>query len=396
MSRNHDTHSTKLPGGRARAIWYDRYGNPITSDISKESTSERTSPYSRKRRGRQQVTENTDTALRCETTREEVTTPSRKKDPGCGEKEIEHYQVDGPLQELEKSVSGGESRPDHLEQRETVEPSSRTVGPGEKEYPNDFISTSLQDKEEKVEVNALPANTEMSFSRFGRRLVALSVLYLLPLSVIAVAGVVLLDQDIREEVTGYDVEAFESRQPYRYLGSFTRDFGDLNDLQLEAARTIGIRPAATRAELRTRERLVPVEDSPVLSIDHLTHSQALLVPEAAVLLSEIATRFADDLSRKHLPAYSIIVTSMTRTEEDVKSLRRRNGNASNQSTHAYGTTFDISWKRFHKEDPLDPRDLSPEELKHLLATVLAEFRSSGRCYIKHEKNQACFHITTIK
>lgn len=33
----------------------------------------------------------------------------------------------------------------------------------------------------------------------------------------------------------------------------------------------------------------------------------------------------------------------------------------------HGTTFDLSWKRFDKVDPNDPRSLEPDELKHLLA-----------------------------
>lgn len=44
--------------------------------------------------------------------------------------------------------------------------------------------------------------------------------------------------------------------------------------------------------------------------------------------------------RKGLPSHSIIVTSVLRTGSSVKKLRKSNGNASANSAHVYGTTFD--------------------------------------------------------
>lgn len=56
----------------------------------------------------------------------------------------------------------------------------------------------------------------------------------------------------------------------------------------------------------------------------------------------------DSLSCKGLNPNQIIVTSVLRTADDVKRLRRRNGNASANSAHAFGTTFDVSYRRFVK------------------------------------------------
>lgn len=190
------------------------------------------------------------------------------------------------------------------------------------------------------------------------------------------------------------MEPYLSRTPYRYRGSFSRDFNDLNDLQLIAASKIGIPPAATREEVARHPRLRPLDCSDYITIDPLTHSQAIMVPEANEFLKEIGAAFMNRLSEDQLPLYRPILTSATRTREDINKLRRGNGNASENSTHMYGTTFDLSWKRFDKVDHADPRTLEPDELKHLLAIVLKEFHSQGRCYIKHEKQQACFHITT--
>lgn len=182
-------------------------------------------------------------------------------------------------------------------------------------------------------------------------------------------------------------------RPYRYMGSFRRDFDDLNPIQLEAAQSLGITPAKCREDLLRIDRLVPLKETPGLKLDSLTHSVPLMVPEAVRLAQEIGAAFRYQLEADGQPLYRLIVTSVTRTEEDMSELRQRNGNASPNSTHCYGTTLDISWQRFDKIDPEDPRTIEPEELKHLLARVLKAFHEDGRCYIKHERKQACFHIT---
>jgi hypothetical protein len=61
----------------------------------------------------------------------------------------------------------------------------------------------------------------------------------------------------------------------------------------------------------------------------------------------------------------------------------------------YGTTFDISWKRFMKADK-SKKELNERQLKMVLASVLRDLKKEKACYIKHEKNQACFHITVNK
>ena len=221
---------------------------------------------------------------------------------------------------------------------------------------------------------------------------------LLPVLLLAAAGYLLLGPvpDFSKKEAGPAVTLPEASRPFRYRGSYNDDFNDLNARQLEAAVRIGITPCETRAELKKEPKLVPVAESSTLSIDRLTHSQALLVPEAAALLDEIGRTFTGVLEREGEPLYAVIVTSVTRTDEDIRKLRKGNPNATENSTHAYGTTFDLSWRRFHKTDLLDPRSIEPEELKALLATVLGQFHDQGRCYVKHERLQACFHVTTIR
>ena len=173
-------------------------------------------------------------------------------------------------------------------------------------------------------------------------------------------------------------KSMKMNDPHNIKGviSYNREFNDLNDTQLK--------------EIADCENYV---------IDSLTHSIPFLIPGAAKLLDTIGSNFNDSLEAKGLNPNRIIVTSVLRTQHDVKRLRRTNGNASENSTHMHGTTFDISWKRFLKTDKVNghPTEaVSADTLKMVLSEVLRDLKKSGECYVKHERNQGCFHITTRK
>ena len=180
--------------------------------------------------------------------------------------------------------------------------------------------------------------------------------------------------------------------------SYRRTFGDLNEAHLNVAQAIGITPIASRKEAEhMKEKLQHIETNDLYVVDSLTHSIPYLIKGAAQLLDTIGTNFLDSLTAKGLNPNKIIVTSVLRTEDDVKRLRRRNGNASANSAHVYGTTFDVSWKRFKKVEDEDGRplqDVSSDTLKLVLSEVLRDLRKADKCYIKYELKQGCFHITT--
>lgn len=180
--------------------------------------------------------------------------------------------------------------------------------------------------------------------------------------------------------------------------SYRRTFGDLNEAHLNVAQAIGITPIASRKEAEhMKEKLQHIETNDLYVVDSLTHSIPYLIKGAAQLLDTIGTNFLDSLTAKGLNPNKIIVTSVLRTEDDVKRLRRRNGNASVNSAHFYGTTFDVSWKRFKKVEDEDGRplqDVSSDTLKLVLSEVLRDLRKANKCYIKYELKQGCFHITT--
>ncbi len=179
--------------------------------------------------------------------------------------------------------------------------------------------------------------------------------------------------------------------------SFKNTFPDNNDVQLEAARRHGVTPVKDRTEAEHRKKeLVYVGGNPYFHVDKLNNSIPYLVPRAAVLLQDIGRTFFDSLQMKGIPLHKIIVTSVLRTKDDVQRLRSRNGNATENSCHLYGTTFDICYNRYKTvEDPDGPerRRVRNDSLKWVLSEVLRDFREQKRCHIKYEVKQGCFHMT---
>jgi len=187
----------------------------------------------------------------------------------------------------------------------------------------------------------------------------------------------------------------ESKKYTRFNGKYSATFNDLPDLHILAATENGVGPLDTRSDtLLYADKLVKIpQELEIYRVDRLKHSMPFLVPKAAALLSDICLNFRDSLISKKMPLYKPIVTSVTRTNDDVKGLSQRNRNASENSVHRYATTFDIAWTRFDKVDPTDERTRDDGQLKAVLGQVLHDLRERDRCYIKHERKQSCFHIT---
>lgn len=186
-----------------------------------------------------------------------------------------------------------------------------------------------------------------------------------------------------------------------YDVKFAREFNDMNDTQLRMAQAIGVPPVADReAAEKLKSKLVKIESTDTYVVDSLTHSIPYLIPEAKELLDLIGQNFQDSLASKGLNPNKLVITSVLRTEADVAKLRRHNTNASENSTHRYGTTFDLSYWRYVKVPELRGRpyeDVPPEYLRATLSQVLKDIHDQGnRCYIKYEKKQNCFHITVRK
>jgi hypothetical protein len=167
-------------------------------------------------------------------------------------------------------------------------------------------------------------------------------------------------------------------------------FPDAQDVQIVAANKWGVRPVKNREDAEKRKKeLVYVDANPYYHVDRLTNSIPYLVPRAALLLQDIGQTFCDSLYAKGVPLNQIIVTSVLRSMDDVAKLQCFNQNATENSCHLYGTTFDICYNRYH---PVG-RYVHDDTLKWVLSEVLRDLRSQERCYVKHEVKQGCFHIT---
>lgn len=175
--------------------------------------------------------------------------------------------------------------------------------------------------------------------------------------------------------------------------TYERSFNDLQDTQKRAAVRNGLAPFKSRNEIKSRykqlrkdKKLVEISTNQKYIVQNLTYSSPYVVPKVEKLLNDLADAFQEKTQSKA----KFVVTSVLRTEEDVKKLQKVNGNASSASCHCNGTTIDISYVRFG-EDRRKP--YSKPELRLALAQALHELRKEGRCYVKIEKKQYCYHIT---
>ncbi len=179
--------------------------------------------------------------------------------------------------------------------------------------------------------------------------------------------------------------------PFVYFANYSRTFNDLNNKHLSSAKRLGIDPIASEKDLSEAGRpLKKITSCRKYQVDKLTHSIPYLVPEAYDLLETIAENFKDSLDNKGLPSHSLIVTSVLRTNVSVKKLRKNNLNASANSAHVYGTTFDIAYSRYKKDGS---KAATRDKLKTVLAQVLQDLRKQKKCYVRYEYKQGCFHIT---
>ena len=177
--------------------------------------------------------------------------------------------------------------------------------------------------------------------------------------------------------------------------SYKDKFRDTQSKQEKAAKAIGLStpPQNRQQAAKMRSQLSLIKTNENYIVDSLTHSIPYLVPVAAAELESIGKEFADILQCNNLPHYRFYVTSVLRTKDDVKYLQKSgNVNATTNSCHCYGTTFDLAYYRYNKVTRT--REYMHEDnLKLVLGQVLLNHQRAGKIYVKYEWRQACFHIT---
>lgn len=176
-------------------------------------------------------------------------------------------------------------------------------------------------------------------------------------------------------------------------------FNDLNPIQLKSAKRHGLKkPIKDRKEAKnTTKQLVHITDNDYIKVAPLTHSVPYLTEGASTLLHTIGKNFQDSLMAKGYCKRRIVVSSLLRTENDVKRLQKVNPNATRNSAHMYATTFDITYVRFSHNpiaDIFQGKVPSATIMQSILCNVLKDLKENKQCYIKYEHRQQCFHITT--
>lgn len=194
----------------------------------------------------------------------------------------------------------------------------------------------------------------------------------------------------------------EKPEVIKSVGTIRVDYyKDLNAAHLKYAKANGIKGFKSNKEFREKiedliddDELVKIETCKYYVVDKLTHSHAYLVPEAAELLDEIGKRFQEKLDENDLPKRYYQITSLLRTGESQRGLSRSNVNATSNSSHLYGTTFDITYaKVFSKPKLQKSSEIADGPAIRLLSEAIGELRKEGRCVVVTERKERCFHIT---
>ena len=162
------------------------------------------------------------------------------------------------------------------------------------------------------------------------------------------------------------------------------------------ARQGGIKVCNDEAEIEKRIRegkLFKAVSCGKYFIERMTYSYPCLTVESKTLLDEIGRRFKKKAGRVGLKGSRFIVTSMTRTTENMKKLRKSNGNISENSPHLHGNAFDISYVRFSFRK-LFVTECDKAYLKEALAEVIWELRNEKKCWATYERVQGCFHVVS--
>ena len=164
----------------------------------------------------------------------------------------------------------------------------------------------------------------------------------------------------------------------------------------DQSRLTGIKECKDEKELQKRVsegKLFRIKSGSKYIIDRMPNSYPFLTGESKTLLDEIGKRFREKTDAAGLSGAKFIVTSMTRTTENMKDLKRNNRNASINSAHLGGNAFDISYIRFSCRK-MFITSCDKKYLKEALAQVIWQLKEDDRCWATYEKVQNCYHIVS--
>jgi len=137
-------------------------------------------------------------------------------------------------------------------------------------------------------------------------------------------------------------------------------------------------------KLIDEEKLELINEGAGYEVMSLTHSHPYVTPYSKIILEELGVAFQSLTDNGSF----FTITSVTRTPEQQKSLRKRNRNAtSGISSHSYGASFDISYIRFNGKKRFS------RSTQNKLEEVLDEFQKADKIFYIKERKQSCYHVT---
>lgn len=197
-----------------------------------------------------------------------------------------------------------------------------------------------------------------------------------------------------------------------------------NDCHVESAEKFGIEHGTSFGE----SKLQCLDQGSAFYVEYDCHAQ--LEPNALLSLDILGYRFHDALTEAGLPPVRYAISSAYRSAEYQRKLRRKNRNATRStSSHEFGTTYDITYRRFfgmteHAVDyhryrlrkTNDERmvclieDIEAAErawstlmtnrhtrrLEAILGRTLIALEGDGTLLVLREWRQPCFHITVAR
>jgi hypothetical protein len=197
----------------------------------------------------------------------------------------------------------------------------------------------------------------------------------------------LFHKESKTQVEETPVEVEEGFDPKELVSFSGRLKKDTYEEHLTAAGLKGLNLIQNEYELFQRvyaQTLVEANSGKGYRVDSLAYSFPYITPESKKVLEDLGKAYEAISGEGNF----FTVSSVTRTEEQQKALKRRNRNATDgNSSHSFGVSFDISYIRFN-----GVRDWDAKAQKNL-ETVLNHFQQTGKIYVIKERRQSCYHVT---
>lgn len=147
-------------------------------------------------------------------------------------------------------------------------------------------------------------------------------------------------------------------------------------------------------EYTSKYDLEKIDDNQYYEVPWLLNSLGYLKSGAKDFLDDLGEGFNKKLEECGLRSYRFSISSVLRTLEDQKKLRKINVNATqNLSSHFYGLTFDLAQTRFFEEG--NDKPVYSYRLRNLLLRELIKLQDEGKCYVLLENQTKCIHVTVL-